>query len=82
MARPAHTYRAARRSAARSGKAQVLKAFRLWVSGWQAWPELNCGIDLRAPQSVMNRWRCNDFAAYQQWWHEFLASEPRPLVAA
>jgi hypothetical protein len=69
--RPASTYRGARRNAARSGKAQILKKFRLWASGWQSWPELNCGVDLRMPIYMMDRWRHNDPKAYQHWWHEF-----------
>jgi hypothetical protein len=74
--RPAHTYRAARRNAARSSKAQVLKAFRLFMSPWTTLTQMPPDS-----QPVFDSWRHRDPEAFQHWWHEFLASELRPLAA-
>jgi hypothetical protein len=66
--RPASTYRGARRNAARSCKAQVLKQFRLWAGGWRQPRELSM------PRSWTDRWRHDDPRAYRYWWLEFLAA--------
>jgi hypothetical protein len=73
--RPASTYRGARRNAARSCKAQALKQFRAYISGWPRWVHDYLPWLTLTARPIVDRWRTLHPAAYDKAWVNFLANE-------